>query len=159
MAVRVKKVIQGYEHGKRSKRKKVKGLGGSFTYARLGVQLFGEYRDFGKEMPGYDQLAQYIFYTETSQQLNEKKLNRKTGFIGSTEVAGGTSYYLRYSPDKKAEGQEVSLATLKELAKLDKNKCWVIYCEKIWIHPDDLQEFQREHKKTVRPMLVPFELK
>jgi hypothetical protein len=121
--------------------------------------LFGEYRDFGAEMPAYEQLARYVFYTETSGNADEKKFNRKTGFIGSTDAAGGTSYYLRYTPDRQQEGQEVSIATLKELLKSDKNKSWVIYCEKIWVHPDDLRQFQAENHKTVRLMLVPFNLK
>jgi len=33
------------------------------------------------------------------------------------------------------------------------------YCEKIWIHRDDLAKYELEAKRTVRPMLVPFNLK
>jgi adenine-specific DNA-methyltransferase len=161
---RIRRAIEGYTYQKPKRgggeeKVRVEGLGGEFAYARLGPPLFGEYRDFGAEMPGYDQLARYVFYTETSRNADEKKFNRTTGLIGSTEAAGGTSYYLRYTPDRKEEGQEVSIATLKELLKSDKNKSWVIYCEKIWVHPDDLRQFQQEHHKSVRLMQVPFNLK
>ena len=49
--------------------------------------------------------------------------------------------------------------TLKALLKKDKNRCWVIYCEKIWLHGDQLRQFEKAHGKKVRPMLVPFNLK
>ena len=36
----------------------------------------------------------------------------------------------------------------------DKNPRKVIYCEKVWVHREDLSQFG-----NVRPMLVPFNLK
>jgi adenine-specific DNA-methyltransferase len=130
----------------------------SFSYTEIGDPLFGEYRDFGKKMPKFEDLAKYIFYTETSRECELKKVDEKTGFIGSTEAAGGTSYYLFYTPNNK-EDRELSTETLKALLKKDKNRTWVIYCEKIWLHQDQIRKFEKEHGKTVRPMLVPFNLK
>ncbi|MGH8058830.1 MAG: hypothetical protein ACREOH_16585 [Candidatus Entotheonellia bacterium] len=48
---------------------------------------------------------------------------------------------------------------LKALDKTEKNQNVVIYCEKIWVHRDDLAKYEMETKRTVRPMLVPFNLK
>ena len=48
----------------------------------LGIPLFGEYRDWGKQLPGYEELAKYIFYTETSRDFDRKAMNEKTGKIG-----------------------------------------------------------------------------
>jgi hypothetical protein len=48
---------------------------------------------------------------------------------------------------------------LKELLKRDKRKNWVIYCEKIWVHQDDLAVFQRENNKRIRLMQVHFQMK
>jgi hypothetical protein len=53
----------------------------------------------------------------------------------------------------------MSLSTLKTLAKKDKSRNYVIYCEKIWVHPDELRRFSEEEGRRVRPMLVPFQLK
>ena len=51
-AERVRRVIQGYTYSNpKGKKEKVEGLGGSFTYARVGNPLFGEYRDWGKQPP------------------------------------------------------------------------------------------------------------
>ena len=130
----------------------------AFTYAHIGPALFNEYRHLGNKLPPFKEIAKYVFYTETSHECDLAKINETTGFIGSTDLDGGTSYYLFYNANGK-EDRELSTATLADLAKKDKNKSWVIYCEKIWLHGDQLRKFQREHNRRVRPMLVPFNLK
>jgi adenine-specific DNA-methyltransferase len=121
----------------------------------LGHALFGEYRDLGKKLPAYDELAKYIFYTETSRDFDKKALNSKTGKIGEYRK---TSYYLLYTPNNN-EHQALDVKWLKSIEKTDKNRSLVIYCEKIWIHRDDLAKYQKETGRKVRPMLVPFNLK
>ena len=72
-------------------------LGGTFTYARVGEPLFGEYKDFGDKLPPYEDIAKYVFYTETSHEFpgTTKKQNpawdKKAGRIGEH---AGRSYYL-----------------------------------------------------------------
>ena len=131
---------------------------GSFSYVRVGDPLFGEYRDLGEKLPSFEDLAGYIFYTETSRQIDRHRIDPESGFIGATDAAGGVSYYLFYAPNHK-EDRELSTQTLKSLLKRDKNKSWVIYCEKIWLHLDQIRKFELEHGKRIRPMLVPFQLK
>jgi adenine-specific DNA-methyltransferase len=162
-AERVRRVLNGYTYIRRMSRGKtssvtVPGLGGSFAYVHVGDRLFGEYRDLGEKLPSFEELAKYIFYTETSRQCDLKKMDPESGFISATEAAGGTSYYLLYTPKRK-EDREMSLVTLKALAEKDKNRNWVIYCEKIWLHQDQLRKFEQEHGKRIRPMVVPFQLK
>jgi adenine-specific DNA-methyltransferase len=152
---RVMKAIQGYKSPKGTD---VAGLPGSFTYAHLGPALFNEYRHLGDKLPSFKEIAKYVFYTETSHECDLAKINEAAGFIGSTALNGGTSYYLFYTPNGK-EDRELSAATLADLAKKDKNKNWVIYCERIWLHADQLRKFKREHHINIRPMLVPFNLK
>jgi len=155
-AERVQRVIQGYTFKTpKGKKEKVEGLGGSFTYARVGNPLFGEYRDWGKQLPGYEDLAKYIFYTETSRDFDRKAMNEKTGKIGEHH---GTSYYLLYTPDGEQD-RRLDMEWLKGLDKTEKNRNLVVYCEKIWVHRDDLAKFEQETKRTVRPMIVPFNLK
>jgi len=45
------------------------------------------------------------------------------------------------------------------LGKTETNRKIVVYCEKKWIHPDDLAKYEIETNRTVRPMIVPFNLK
>lgn len=155
-AERVRRVIQGYTYANpKGKKEKVEGLAGSFTYTRVGCPLFGEYRDWGKQLPAYEELAKHIFYTETSRDFDRKAMNEKTGKIGEHH---GTSYYLLYTPDGQQD-RRLDMEWLKGLDKAEKNRNLVVYCEKIWVHRDDLAKFEQETKRTVRPMIVPFNLK
>ena len=157
---RVRRVIEGYTYTKRQakgkfKKEKVNGLTGSFSYARVGSPLFGEYREMGEKVPAYEELAKYIFYTETSREFDRKGLNEKTGKIGEH---AGTSYYLLYTPEGNHD-RAMDLRWLAALDKTEKNRQLVVYCEKIWVHRDDLAKYEAESGRKVRPMLVPFNLK
>lgn len=79
----------------------------------------------------------------------------KSGKIGEYRK---TSYYLLYTPNNK-DDQALSAEWLKSIEKSEKNKNLVVYCEKIWIHRDDLAKYQKETGRKVRPMLIPFNLK
>ncbi len=160
---RIHKVIQGYSYkkpkrGGGSETIKIQPIPGEYSFVRLGPALFNEYRHLGDRLPPFKEIAKYVFYTETSRECDLSKINETTGFIGSTDAAGGTSYYLLYSPNRKVD-MELSLDTLAKLLKKDKNRNWVIYCERIWLHGDQLRKFERDHNRRIRPMLVPFNLK
>lgn len=164
-AERVRRVIEGYDYTKRGPKGKTKkakepGLGGSFTYARVGEPLFNEYRDLGKKLPAFEDLAKYVFYTHTSRDIDLDKVDAKTGFIGRTPEAAGTAYYLLYTPND-VEDREFSTKTLASIVKAErgKSRTLVVYCEKIWMHPEELRRFEEQHKVKVRPMLVPFNLR
>jgi adenine-specific DNA-methyltransferase len=146
---RVWRVAKGYSYKTSSgKTEKVEGLGGEFSYVRVGEQLMGEYRQLGDKLPAYEQIARYVYFTETSQNFDAKQMDKATGKIGEWQ---GTGYYLLYSPDKK-EARALDVEFLEKLK--DKNLRKVIYCEKVWVHREDLGRFG-----DVRPMLVPFNLK
>jgi adenine-specific DNA-methyltransferase len=148
-AERVRRVAKGYSY-KNGGGKTVKepGLGGEFAYVRVGQKLMGEYRDFGTKLPSFEEVARYIYFTETSQNFDASKVDEATGKIGEWK---NTSYYLLYTPNRK-EDRALDVAFLKNLK--DKNPRKVIYCEKVWVHREDLHQFG-----DVRPMLVPFNLK
>ena len=159
-AQRVRRVMDGYSYTKRgakgkTTKEKVKGLSGSFTYARIGAPLFGEYRDMGEKLPAYEELAKYIYYTETSREFDPKGMNEKAGKIGEH---AGTSYYLLYTPEGNRD-RALDLPWLRALEKTEKNRQLVVYCEKIWVHRDDLAKYESDTGRKVRPMLVPFNLK
>lgn len=155
-AERIRRVLNGYTYAdQKGEKNNVEGLSGSFTFARLGPPLFGEYRDMGEKLPAYEELAKYIFYTETSREFDRKVINEKTGKIGEH---AGTSYYLLYTPEGNRD-RAMDLHWLAALDKTEKNRQIVVYCEKIWVHRDDLAKYEAETGRKVRPMLVPFNLK
>ncbi len=157
-AERLRKVVRGYTTSRATakgneKRVTVPGLGGSFTYVRVGPPLLGDYRNWGETLPSYEDLARYVFFTETGTELDPKKGNRKTGKIGER---GNASYYLLYTPDPKAS-VPLDQKALDDLAQ-DKNPRKVVYCEKVWAHREDLQRMRKE-VGDVRTMLLPFQVK
>lgn len=148
-AERVWRVSKGYSYKSSSgKTEKVEGLGGDFAYVRVGDKLMGEYREMPGKLPQFEEVARYIYFTETSQNFDPAQMDKATGKIGEWK---NTSYYLLYSPNRKEE-RPLDLEFLKNLK--DKNPRKVIYCEKVWVHREDLHKFG-----DVRPMLVPFNLK
>ena len=155
-AERVRKTIRGYVPATtEGKPKPVPGLGGSFTYARLGPPLLTDLRDFGETYPPYDELAKYVFYTETSRQFDRKDVDRATGRIGTV---GRTDYFLLYDADPKVD-VALDMEWLKRMAPAAKKRALIVYCEKFWFHRDDLWLYEKENSCTVRPMLVPFQLR
>jgi len=159
-AERIRKLSEGYRVAGK-KQKTVPGLGGTFTYARVGEPLLGENRTFTDTLPSFEDLASYIFYTETSREFpgttKEKNpaWNKKTGRIGEQ---GGRSYYLLYTPNDR-EDCGLDRAFLKDVADGDPNRELVVYCERLAVHAEELRLFRREKGKTIRPMIVPFGLK
>ena len=146
-AERVRRVIVGQG---------VPATGGAFTYACVSdAPLFGEYRDLGETPPPFEDLAKYIFYTETSRQWDPAGMDRATGKIGQS---GGTSYYLLYTPDGEANAA-LDLKWLRGTAVADPNARLVVYCEKFWMHRDELKRWEEDAHKSVRTMIVPFQLK
>ncbi|MDO8588993.1 MAG: site-specific DNA-methyltransferase [Armatimonadota bacterium] len=128
----------------------VNALGGQFTYCRLGKMLFDRFRNFPNgEYPSYEELAKYIFYTETSRALDVAGIDYDTGRIGEH---AGRSYYLLYTPDGNAD----RALTMDWLAKTSGRdpRPKVVYCEKIHVHRRDLAGYG-----NVRAMQVPFNLK
>jgi adenine-specific DNA-methyltransferase len=156
-AERLRRVIHGYSYqALKNGKKDVEGLHGSFTYARVSdAPLFGEFRDLGERLPAYDELAKYIFYTETSKQWQSTGRDRATNKIGEH---GGTSYYLLYTPNHDADSG-LDFPFLKETAAADPNPRLVVYCEKFWMHRDELRLWEIENGKSVRSMIVPYNLK
>ncbi len=82
-------------------------------------------------------------------------MNEKTGKIGEYK---GTSYYLLYTSEGKKD-RALDIGWLASLGQAEKNRRIAVYCEKIWVHRDDLARYEAETKRAVRPMLVPFGLK
>jgi len=142
--------------GVRNVTEKTEGLGGSFTYVSVSdTPLLGDYRDLGEVPPPYEELAKYIFYTETSREWDAAEMNRATGKIGER---GGVSYYLLYK-DSPTEDWGMDTAFLKKVAVNDPNRQLVVYHEKFVMHREQLREWEKATGKRVRTMQVPFHLR
>lgn len=92
--------------------------------------------------------------TRCRAEFDPKALEKKSGRIGEHK---GTAFYLLYTPSQK-EDVALDMEWLEQAAK-EKCKRLVVYCEKLWAHRDDLFRWEKSHGRTIRPMLVPFNLR
>jgi adenine-specific DNA-methyltransferase len=93
-AERVSRVIRGVP-----KSKDValgKGLGGSFSFFELGDAVEMQAILEGDELPAYEDLARYVFYTATGDEFDPSKIDLDRHFIGKNT---DFEVYLLYKPD------------------------------------------------------------
>ena len=95
-AERVRRVIRGVPGARDAALRE--GLGGSFTYCRLGGPIDAEAMLTAGPLPSYGALAAYLLHTATGRSAGEAALAPKNddGLFHSTET---TDYYLLYEPD------------------------------------------------------------
>jgi adenine-specific DNA-methyltransferase len=93
-AERVRRVMKGIPTSKNETLQK--GTGGSFSYFELGPTIEMESLLRGENLPAYEELARYVFYTATGVEFEEKKIDRSSGYIGETE---NYELYMQYEPD------------------------------------------------------------
>lgn len=101
-AERLRRCIKGVATAKDEKLRA--GYGGSFSYFKLGEAVALQTILESKDLPAYETLAAYVFFTATGEEFDPAAINRKTGFIGRSK---GYDVYLLYTPE---------IEMLKELA-------------------------------------------
>ena len=113
---RIKKIIEGYKTKKHNK--KITGFGGGFQYAVLDKRLFNSDGRIN-ETCTFEELASYIYFTETKTILDTKKINKT--LLG---IYNDTEYYLIF------DGIGKNNLNRKFLTSLDRDKNKVIYADK-----------------------------
>ena len=97
-AERVRRVIKGVPTAKKNKKVK-EGLGGCFTYCRLGEEVNACKMLAGKALPSYETLARMIVYTATGGKAPEKIRKSQAGPEGFFYESRNRLFYLIYKPD------------------------------------------------------------
>jgi adenine-specific DNA-methyltransferase len=93
-AERVRRVIRGVPKAKDKNLRA--GLGGTFSYFKLGKALRLRAILEGSDLPDYESLASYVFFTATGEEFNAKKMKRGSWFIGESRLY---DVFLMYEPD------------------------------------------------------------
>ena len=93
-AERVRRAIKGIPTAKDETLKA--GLGGSFSYFKLGQPMRQESLLDGSNLPEYKALAGYVFFTATGEEWDPGQMNRKEYFIGTSRLY---DVFLVYEPD------------------------------------------------------------
>ncbi len=104
-AERVRRVIKGVPSAKDEALRA--GLGGTFSYFKLGQPLSLHSILEGKDLPDYAALASYLFFTATGQEFDSKQMKRKEHFIGTSRLY---DVFLLYTEDpEKLKGLALTL--------------------------------------------------
>ncbi len=93
-AERVRRVIRGVPGAKDERLRE--GYGGTFTFLRLGDALDEGAMLTGDALPSYRDLARYVFFTATGEQLDEAQIDEEHFFVGTSRQY---DVYMLYRPD------------------------------------------------------------
>ncbi len=146
-AERVRRVIKGV---KKSKDENLKaGLGGNFSYWELGDPIEMESILHGKNMPSYEELARYVFYTATGEQWSPKLMKKRSFLAGESQ---NYQVYLFYKPDiDYLSKTSLTLELAKSLPKPSK-KWRLVFAPARYAHPDELGQ------RKIKFCQLPFEI-
>jgi len=115
-AERVRRVIKGVKGARDESLRE--GLGGTFSYFRLGKELRKQAILDGKDLPSYEALAGYVFFTATGDEFEPKKMNPP--FIGTSR---DRDVFLIYEQDiEKLKDMALNLDLARKLGKAERKK-------------------------------------
>ena len=117
-AERVRRVIKGVPKAKDETLRQ--GLGGTFSYFRLGKELRKQAILDGKDLPRYEALAGYVFFTATGEEFDPRKINRDKWFVGTSR---DRDVFLIYEEDiEKLKDMALNLDLARKLGKAERKK-------------------------------------
>lgn len=147
-AERVRRVIKGVPLTKDETLKK--GLGGTFSFFKLGKPLELESILEGDSMPTYEELARYVFYTATGEEFDEKAVDEKKNFVGESR---NYQVFLFYEPDvAKLKNLALTLEMVKNLPALKKDKRRLVFAPTKYLDQEHLDQFRIDFAQ------LPFEI-
>ena len=115
-AERVRRVIKGVPSAKNESLKA--GLGGTFSYFKLGAPMRQESLLDGSNLPEYEKLASYIFFTATGEEFAPDMVRRDDWFIGSSRLY---DVFLFYEAEiDKLKNMALTLDEARKLPRTEK---------------------------------------
>ena len=116
-AERVRRVIKGVGAAKDPALKA--GLGGTFSYFRLGAPMRQESLLDGSRLPDYETLAGYVFFTATGEEFEAEHLDRARWYVGRSLMY---DVFLLYEPDvERLKELALTLEVARDLPPREEN--------------------------------------
>ena len=117
-AERVRRVAKGIPSAKDESLKA--GLGGTFSYFKLGLPMRQESLLDGSNLPSYEKLAAYVFFTATGEEFEPEQIRKKTWFIGRSRLY---DVFLIYEADvEQLKNMALTLDVARTLPSNHRNK-------------------------------------
>ena len=124
------------------------GLGGAFSYFKLGKALRKESLLHPDKLPSYEKLAAYIFFTATGEEFAAGKMQPERWFIGKSRHY---DVFLIYADDFE-QLKDMAL-TLEVARKLSRSKC-----DKLVFAPTKYVDQAFLHRCRISFQQLPFEI-
>ena len=122
---RVRRVVKGVPTAKN--RALQAGLGGSFSYFQLGAAMRQESLLDGSNLPDYEKLAGYLFFTATGEEHDPAAVRKDDWFIGSSRRY---DVFLLYEPDiEKLKDMALTLDLARKLPNSERRKLVFAPCK------------------------------
>ena len=145
-AERVRRVIKGVPTAKDPALKA--GFEGTFSYFDLGQPMRRQSILDGSNLPPYEKLASYIFFTATGEELDSAKVDRENWFIGTSRLY---DVFLIYADDiAKLKDMALTSAVAARLPK--SNRARLVFAPTKYMD----QEFLHRYRITFQQL--PFEI-
>ena len=145
-AERVRRVIKGVPSAKDESLRN--GLGGTFSYFKLGKPMRKESMLTRGKLPSYERLAGYIFFTATGEEFDAAEMRRERHFIGRSR---NYDVFLIYTDDFE---QLKDMALTKDMAsKLSRGKR-----PKLVFAPTKYLDQEFLHRYGITFQQLPFEI-
>ena len=145
-AERVRRVIKGVPSAKDELLRN--GLGGTFSYFKLGKPMRKESMLTRGKLPSYERLAGYIFFTATGEEFDASKMRPERHFIGRSR---NYDVFLIYTDDFE---QLKDMALTKDMAsKLSRGKR-----PKLVFAPTKYLDQEFLHRYGITFQQLPFEI-
>ena len=117
-AERVRRVAKGIPSAKDESLKA--GLDGTFSYFKLGRPMRQESLLDGSNLPSYEKLAAYVFFTATGEEFEPEQIRKKTWFIGRSRLY---DVFLIYEADvEQLKNMALTLDVARTLPRDRRNK-------------------------------------
>ena len=145
-AERVRRVVKGVHKAKDDALRE--GLGGTFSYFKLGNALRKESMLEPGKLPSYERLAAYIFFTATGEEFDAAKMRPERWFIGRSRQY---DVYLVYTDDfEQLKNLALTLPMARTLSRAKRDR--LVFAPTKYVD----QEFLHQHRITFQQL--PFEI-
>ena len=124
------------------------GLGGAFSYFKLGKALRKESMLHPSKLPSYERLAAYIFFTATGEEFEAAGMRPERWFIGKSR---NTDVFLIYADEfERLKDMALTLDVVRKLSRSKRDK--LVFAPTKYVD----QEFLHRHRITFQQL--PFEI-
>ncbi len=153
-AERVRRVIKGVPGSKRKELQE--GLGGSFSYFELGPAIEMDSLLAGKNLPSFEEMARYLFYTSTGEQFDSDSMVHTKGLepTNSSDKDGATmpikigssthfEVYMMYKPGLEwLKSNALTLDMVRQLVKPEGGKRNLVFAPAKYVEDQTLRQHQ-----------------